>query len=65
MHDAVLHTATESERVERGFAAEVAQDARLCGQGGGDGDQGALVILGYGKVGVEELGDLDVVGGQS
>ncbi len=63
MHEAVLHAA--SERVERGFAAQVARDARLRGQGGGDGDLGVLFILGDGKVGVEELGDLDVVRGQA
>jgi hypothetical protein len=48
-----------------GLSQQVAQDARLRGQGGGDGDPGVLIILGGGKVGEEELGDLDVVGGQS
>lgn len=62
VHEAVLHAA--SERFERIFPAQVAQDARFRGQGGGDGDPGVLVVLGDGKVGVEELGDLDVVGGQ-
>ena len=62
VHEPVLHAA--SERFERIFSAQVAQDARFRGQGGGDGDPGVLVVLGDGKVGVEELGDLDVVGGQ-
>ena len=42
-----LHAA--SERVERGFAAQVAQVARLRGQGGGDGDQARRPWLEMGK----------------
>jgi hypothetical protein len=42
-----LHAA--SERVERVFAAQVAQVARLRGQGGGDGDQARRPWLEMGK----------------